>query len=90
VRTLEVIKVRTTGKDRDALDAFLRSLGQVREESLLSVKWYRHASLYSDLAVHFLWSEPIIGPRGSSLALRLAETLGAFGLVDHSVWVEGS
>ena len=38
--------------------------------------------------IHLLWDSPHPQTRGSVAGLSLAQTLKAFGLVDHSVWME--
>jgi hypothetical protein len=87
MRWLEVIKVRSAGKDVPSLETFLQSLNGVRQEGLIEITCYRHATLETDLSVHLLWEVPQIETQGSPLALRLVQAIDAFGLVDHSLWL---
>ena len=85
----EIIKLRSAGIEEGLLEEFLRSLvtsGQSGE--LAEIKTYRHAALENDLSVHLHWESDRPEQSGTSLGLRLAQTLREFGLVDHSIWVE--
>ena len=89
MKWLEIIKLRSAGIEEGLLEEFLRSLvtsGQSRE--LAEIKTYRHAALENDLSVHLHWESDRPEQNGTSLGLRLAQTLREFGLVDHSIWVE--
>jgi hypothetical protein len=49
---------------------------------------YNHASVPGYFAIRLFWSTGAPLVQGSSLGMRIAQTLKTFGLVDHSVWIE--
>ncbi len=84
---LEIIHLRSSGEP-------LESLGHRIRESLASagknteVTLYRRDGLETDIAVHLHHPVPP-GEHGlSGLGLRLASSLRAFGLVEHTLWEE--
>ena len=85
---LEVIKLRSAGKDSGLLEEFLMSKDKFDESRLVEMKTYHHAALGSDLSIHLHWESEQPEQNGSSLGLHLAQALKEFGLVDHSIWVE--
>ena len=85
---VEIIKLRSAGKGSGVLEEFLLSMVKVSQSGLVEMKTYRHAALETDLSVHFHWESERAEQNGSALALRLAQALKEFGLVDHSVWIE--
>jgi hypothetical protein len=91
MKWLEVIKVRVVGNRLDFMEKELPSmtLGLPRD-GLTGMQVYRHAALDSDLSIHLCWESPRILDGGSSLGLLLARSLKEYGLVDHSVWIEGN
>jgi len=88
MRWLEVIKVRSAGKDLELLKEWLRSFDKSGQPALVEMKTYYHAALESDLSIHLHWESDQSEQNGSTLGFRLAHTLKEFGLIDHSVWVE--
>jgi hypothetical protein len=47
-----------------------------------------HATVYGCFALRLFWETDDPKPSGSVLGISLAQSLKAFGLVDHSVWFE--
>jgi len=88
VKWLEVIKLRSAGKNPGSLEELLRSMSQVKQNGLLEKHTYRHAALETDLSVHLLWESEFPEMNGSAPGLRLAQALKEFGLTDHAVWVK--
>jgi len=88
MKWLEVIKLRSGGKDSGLLEELLRSIHEFSQSGLLEMKTLRHAVLETDLSVHLYWESEQPEKNGSALGLRLAQALKEFGLIDHSVWIE--
>jgi hypothetical protein len=87
MKWLEIIKLRSMGKDSALLDELWMSLSKAPQKGGVEIKTYRHAALDTDLSVHLYWRSNQPEENGSSLGLRLAQALKEFGLVDHSVWI---
>jgi hypothetical protein len=88
MKWLEVIKLRSAGRDSEMLKELLLSINKLSQSGLVRMKTYHHATLETDWSVHLLWESERPEQNGSSLGLRLAQALKDFGLIDHSIWVE--
>ncbi len=88
VKWLEVIKLRSAGKNPWSLEELLRSMAQVKQTGLVEVQTYRHAALDTDLSMHLLWESEFPEMNGSAPGLRLVQALKEFGLTDHSIWLK--
>jgi hypothetical protein len=88
MKWLEVIKLRSAGKDSRLLEELLLSVEKFDQSGLVEMKTFHHAALDSDWSIHLHWESEFPEENGSSLGLRLAKTLKEFGLVDHSIWIE--
>jgi len=88
MKWLEVIKLRSAGGSLGLLEELLLPISRSKQSGLVEMKTFRHAALETDLSIHFHWDSEMPEPNGSALGLRLAQALKAFGLIDHSVWVE--
>jgi hypothetical protein len=88
MKWLEVIKLRSAGKDSRLLKELLMSIEKISQSGLIEIKIYRHATLESDLSVLLHWESEGPELNGSGLGLRLAQALKDFGLIDHSIWIE--
>jgi len=87
METLEIIHLRMAGAGAPALMDEVRK--SVRAEpDLLDVRIYRHAKLETDLVVHLHRAKTQQGDRACESGERLASMLRAYGLVEHSLWVE--
>ncbi|HSR13374.1 MAG TPA: hypothetical protein VLS90_18150 [Thermodesulfobacteriota bacterium] len=51
------------------------------------MKIYRHPGMNTDVCVHLEWEAGRLDANGSALGIHLSGELGAFGLIDHSVWI---
>ena len=89
MKWLEVIKLRTLGNSEGILNEFLGEVAGVGHGGLVEMKTYRHAALETDLSVHLHWESERPEQNGSTLGVRLAQALKEFGLIDHSIWIEG-
>jgi len=87
---LEIIEIRTTGKNHDALEAYLASWQAevMAVENAPLVKIYRHAVLDTDFSIHLLYDVESREFDVRVLSERLASALKEFGLVNHTVWEE--
>jgi hypothetical protein len=88
MKWLEVIKLRSAGKDSRLLEELLLSIEKLNQSGLVEMRTLHNAALESDWSIHLHWESERPEQNGSSLGLRLAKTLEEFGLVDHSIWIE--
>ncbi len=88
MKWLEVIKLRSAGKDSPLLEELLLSIDKFNPRGLVEMKTFHHSALESDWSIHLHWESERPQQNGSSLGLRLAQAFKEFGLVDHSVWIE--
>jgi hypothetical protein len=88
MKWVEVIKLRSAGKDSQLIEELLRSIEKFNQRGLVEMNTFHHAALESDWSIHLHWESERPEQHGSSLGLRLAQVLKEFGLVDHSVWIE--
>jgi hypothetical protein len=89
VKWIEVIKLRSAGNRERLLEVLRPMTKSARNGGLVEMKIYRHAALETDLSVHLYWESERPDENGSNLGLRIAQALKDFGLIDHSVWIEG-
>ena len=89
MKWLEVIKLRSAGNDSELLEELLLSIERFSQDGLVEMKTYYHAALETDLSVHLHWESGRVEQDGSAFGLRLVQALKEFGLVDHSIWIEG-
>ena len=59
------------------------------EQGLAAVKLYQGADLRTDLAMSLVWNTDPPSNKGTKAGLGISEALRTFGLVEHSVWLEG-
>ncbi|MGD0233690.1 MAG: hypothetical protein ABSC55_04035 [Syntrophorhabdales bacterium] len=87
---MEMIRLRTTeGQSEAALGLLRYSVRNVaKEPGLVQIHVYNSASFHSDLALSLVWDTHVPHRQGSRTGLSISETLNAFGLVEHSIWVE--
>ena len=88
MKWLEIIKLRSAGKDSGLLEELLLSIDKLGQSGLMEMKTYHHAALGTDLSVHLHWESGRPEQSGSALGLRLVQALKEFGLTDHSIWIE--
>jgi hypothetical protein len=88
MKWLEIIKLRSVGRDSELLKELLLSIHKFSQSGLVEMRTYHHAVLETDLSVHLHWESERPEQNGSALGLRMAQALKELGLIDHSVWVE--
>ena len=59
------------------------------EQGLVSVNLYQRAGLRTDLAMSLVWNTDPPSYKGTRAGLSISELLRTFGLVEHSLWLEG-
>jgi hypothetical protein len=93
MKWLEMIKVQvSSGQEITAQNELMSLVSGIQQNpdypGPLEFVMYRHAVVPGYFVIHLLWDSPHPQTRGSVAGLSLAQTLKAFGLVDHSVWME--
>ncbi len=93
MRWMETIKVQSaTGRERAAEHELTVLAREVQENpercGLREAAVSSHATVPGCFALRLFWDTDDPQPRGSTLGMSLAQSLKAFGLVDHSVWIE--
>ena len=87
MNTLEVIHLRMAGESPQALvDVIRKSVGS--QPDSVDVRVYRHTKLETDLLVHLHRPMTQQSDCPCECGERLASMLRAYGMVEHSVWVE--
>jgi hypothetical protein len=88
MKRLEIIHLRSSGAPVDSLSDQISTSLKATPRTAENVALYRREGLETDIAIHIHHGEGrgTAGPNG--LGLRLASALKAYGLVEHSVWVE--
>jgi hypothetical protein len=89
MKWMEIIKLRSEEKAPELLKGLLSGLTREGQPGLVEARLYRHASWETDWTLHFHWDSGKPEVNGTALGLRLAQALKEFGLVDHSIWIEG-
>ena len=88
MNALEIIHLRASGEPLDALGREIRDSVAAEAGGAEVVTLYRRHGLETDLAVHVRRQDAAEPPRPSRLALSLASSLRAYGLVEHTLWIE--
>jgi len=90
MKWIEIIKVRSAGRDSESLKAYLSAIAKSDQRGLAEIRIYRHAAWETDWSLHLHWESEWVEQNESALGLRLSEALQEFGLVHHSTWIEAS
>lgn len=90
MKHLEIIELRTTGKNGDALRTFLASWQKEvsADKNAPQIIIYKRAVAEMDISIHLQYDTPAKAKEVRFLSERLAVILKNFGLVNHTVWVE--
>ena len=90
MKWIEMIGVRATSGNREILEAQLLELVHAVQKgiSAASITVLHRLNVESDLCVHLQHDSKRADPAGSSLGLRLAAEMEAFGPVHHSIWFQ--
>jgi len=88
----EMIRLKTADPEAEGLGSLLlEALRHVAKEAgLVEAKVYNGAVHPNELALSLIWDTESAESRGSRAGLCISEALRAFGLVEHSVWMEQS
>lgn len=91
MKWIEIIKVRTVSEDEFLLVAEIFNDFKMMEKGITpaAIKLYHHATVESDLCIHLYWESETMSPRKSPMGLRIVDSIGALGVANHSIWVEG-
>jgi len=90
MKWIEVIQLRSVDSNRELLESQLKKLmnevdkGRKRQ----TIKSYSRVLIDTDYSIHLFHDSKKVENRGSPLGLRIASALKAFGLVNHSIWIE--
>ena len=90
MKWLEIIELRSVGKNRKLLEQDLKSLIEElnKETEQRTIKVYSRVIVDSDFSIHLLNDSKEADINGSPLGLQLVSALKEYGLINHSVWVE--
>jgi len=92
MKWMEVIKLRIAEKNPEFVEQkIMKLIAEVNNNGNTErITLYRHAMLDHDLSVHLHWESEKAEPQGSATGLCLLHVLKEYGLISHSVWVEGN
>jgi hypothetical protein len=85
---LEVIKLRSPENYERILETIRPLLGSVQDKDLVRIRIYRHIAIETDLSLHLHWESNGPTRKASVLGHQLVQMMKAFGLIDHSLWLE--
>jgi hypothetical protein len=93
MRWMETIKVQSATSKEHTTEHELTVLAREIQENpncqgLREAAVSSHATVPGCFALRLFWDTDDPQPRGSALGMSLSQSLKAFGLVDHSVWIE--
>lgn len=89
MKWIEVIQLRSTGRNKDFLKAELMKLIEEIEKSKIKqvVMACSRVFVDTDYTIQIVHETKNVEKSGSPLGLRLVSALKTFGLVNHSIWV---
>ena len=95
MKWMETIKVQSaTGKEQtteNELNILAREVQKNPDrQGLREATVSSHATVPGYFALRLFWDTDDPQASGSLLGMNLAQSLKVFGLVNHSVWIEGS
>ena len=90
MKWLEIIELRSAGGNNKLLESEMQTLvNEVYERTEQNeARAYCRLLIDTDFSIHLFHDSKEVEKSGSPLGLRLASALKAFGLVNHSVWIE--
>jgi hypothetical protein len=88
---MEEIKLRIAEKNPELVEGEIEKLitDLGNNGSMKDIKLYHNAVVDNDMSVHLHWETGNAEPQGSATGLCLVHVLREYGLISHSVWVEG-
>jgi hypothetical protein len=91
MKWMEVIKLRIAQENPELIEQkIVKIITDVKNGSKNEIKFYHHAMLDNDVSVFLHWESEKVEPQGSAKGLCLFHVLKEYGLISHSVWVEGT
>ncbi|MFC1557062.1 hypothetical protein ACFL6I_06240 [candidate division KSB1 bacterium] len=90
MKWIEIIELRSADSNRELLETHLQKLTNEmdKEKVKQAIKVYTRVMIDTDFSIHLFHDSNKVENSGSALGLRLVSALKAFGLVNHTVWVE--
>ena len=93
MRWMETIKVQSATVKEQTTEHELTAIANEIQKNpetpgLREAAASSHATVPGCFALRLFWDTDDPQTRGSSLGMSLAQSLKAFGLVDHSVWIQ--
>ena len=85
---MEMIRIRAGESGAGLLKEFAVPVSKLKQRGLAEIRIYRHAALESDVSIHLYWETVDFKPNGSTVGLHLVRSLGDFGLIDHTTWIQ--
>ena len=86
----EIIRLKTADPEAAGLNNLLVEAMRhtAKEPGLIEARVYNNARYANELALSLTWDIDSREYKGSRAGLCISQTLGTFGLVEHSVWME--
>jgi hypothetical protein len=90
MKWVEVIEFRAFSPERTLreLDVWNCLDAAMKEARIAKIEVYTHSTLPTDVSVHIHYESASAESQGSLLGARLVSELKAFGVVNHTVWIE--
>jgi len=90
MKWMEVIEFRSFNKEQALIELdFWNCLNRVIGEAhIVKIEVYNHSTLPTDTSIHVHHESTQTENQGSPFGLQLVSELKAFGVVNHTVWVQ--
>ncbi len=90
MKWIEIIEIRSTGNIWKQLETHLQEFINQAEKKTenQTVKLYTRMMVDTDISIHLFHDSNNVNNRGSSLGIKLASDLKAYGMVNHTIWRE--
>lgn len=92
MKWMEIIKLRIAQENPELIEQkIVKIINDVNNNgNKKTIKFYHHAMLDNDVSIFIHWESEKVEPQGSATGLCLFHVLKEYGLISHSVWVEGT
>jgi hypothetical protein len=90
MKWVEIIEFRSFNPDCALLELdFWNCLSEaIGEAHIVKIEVYNHSTLTTDISIHVHYESAQVASQGSPFGVQLISELKAFGVVNHTVWVE--
>ena len=90
MKWIEIIEIRSADSNKELLKSQLQKLITEMDKKTKGqeIKSYSRVLIDTDFSIHLFHDSKKVENSGSPLGLRLTSALKAFGLVNHSIWIE--